>query len=159
VNVIIFRYAEILLNYAEAKVELDQIDQSVYDAINLVRQRPSVNMPPITIGKTQAEMRSIVRKERRSELAGEGVRWFDIRRWDIAEEAMNGPLLGRIRDRFLSNAPSIDENGLPHYENVLNADMMRVIEMRSFLKDRDNVWPIPRLELETNKALVQNPNY
>lgn len=159
VNVIIFRYAEILLNYAEAKVELDQIDESVYDAINLVRQRPSVDMPPITDGKTQEELRSIVRKERRSELAGEGVRWFDIRRWDIAEEAMNGPLLGRIRDRFLSNAPSIDENGLPHYENVTNADLMRVIEMRAFSNDRDYVWPIPRLELETNKALVQNPNY
>ena len=159
VNVIVFRYAEILLNYAEAKVELNQIDQSVYDAINLIRERPSVSMPPIAAGKTQDEMRFIVRRERRSELAGEGVRWFDIRRWELAETVMNGPLLGRIRDRFLSNAPRVDENGLPHYENVTNADMMRVIETRTFKKDRDNVWPIPQLELETNKALVQNPNY
>ena len=159
VNVIIFRYAEILLNYAEAKVELNQIDQSVYDAINLVRQRPTVNMPPIAAGKTQAEMRFIVRRERRSELAGEGVRWFDIRRWEIAETVMNGPLLGRIRDRLLSNAPRVDENGLPHYENVTNANLMRVIETRTFSKGRDNVWPIPLLELQTNKALVQNPGY
>ena len=159
VNVIIYRYAEILLNYAEAKIELNQIDQSVYDAINLIRQRPSVNMPPITAGKTQAEMRSIVRKERRSELAGEGVRWFDIRRWEIAESVMTGPLLGRIRDRFLSNAPRIDENGLPFYTNVTNANLMRVIETRTFSKTRDNVWPIPLLELQTNKALVQNPGY
>ena len=159
VNVIVFRYAEIVLNYAEAKVELNQIDQSVYDAINLIRERPSVSMPPIAAGKTQDEMRFIVRRERRSELAGEGVRWFDIRRWELAETVMNGPLLGRIRDRFLSNAPRVDENGLPHYENVTNADMMRVIETRTFKKDRDNVWPIPQLELETNKALVQNPNY
>ena len=140
-------------------MELNQIDQSVYDAINLIRERPSVSMPPIAAGKTQDEMRFIVRRERRSELAGEGVRWFDIRRWELAETVMNGPLLGRIRDRFLSNAPRVDENGLPHYENVTNADMMRVIETRTFKKDRDNVWPIPQLELETNKALVQNPNY
>src|SRR5690606_26643407 len=153
------RYPEILLNYAEAKVELNQIDQSVYNAINLIRQRPGVDMPPIESNKTQTELRSIVRRERRSELAGEGLRWFDIRRWEIAEEAMNGPLLGRIRDRFLSNAPTIDETGLPHYENVTNADLMRVIEIRTFNKDRDYFWPIPQLEIQTNNALVQNPNY
>lgn len=158
-NLIVFRYPEILLNYAEAKVELNQIDQSVYDAINLIRQRPGVNMPPIEANKTQTELRYIVRRERRSELAGEGLRWFDIRRWGIAEEVMNGPLLGRIRDRFLSNAPIVDENGLPHYENVTNSDLMRVIETRIFNKDRDYVWPIPRGETQINQELEQNPNY
>ncbi|MBK1441863.1 RagB/SusD family nutrient uptake outer membrane protein [Parapedobacter sp. ISTM3] len=158
-NLIMFRYAEVLLNYAEAKIEQGSIDQSVYDAINAVRQRPSVNMPPITPGKTQAELRSIIRKERKYELAGEGIRLFDIRRWNIAHEVMPGDLLGRIRNSFLSDAPRIDENGTPHYDNVANAAQMRVIERRQFRQDRDYVWPIRRLELETNPAIEQNPNY
>jgi hypothetical protein len=158
-NIIMFRYAEVLLNYAEAKIELNQLDASVYDAINAVRGRATVKMPPITPGKTQAELRSAVRKERKYEFAGEGLRIFDIHRWNIGEDAMNGPLRGRIRDAFLSSAPRIDENGTPHYENVANAKDMRVIETRSYKNNRDNVWPIPRLEREVNTALTQNPNY
>src|SRR5690606_41313838 len=57
INVTLFRYAEVLLNYAEAKVELNQIDQTVYDAINAVRQRPSVEMPPISGGMSQQDLR------------------------------------------------------------------------------------------------------
>src|SRR5690606_34090132 len=158
-NVILFRYAEVLLNYAEAKVELNEIDQSVYEAINAVRQRPSVNMPPIQSGKSQGELRSIIRKERKYEFAAEGLRFFDIRRWGIAHEVMPGKLLGRIRDGYLSSAPRIDENGTPHYENVSNSGEMRVIETRNYNKDRDYLWPIPRLETEVNPLLIQNPNY
>jgi hypothetical protein len=97
----------VLLNYAEAKIEANQIDQSVYDAINEVRQRPGVNMPAITIGKTQVELRSIIRRERKCELAVEGLRLFDIRRWKIAEQVMKGPFLGRIKTSFLSSAPAM----------------------------------------------------
>lgn len=158
-NVILFRYAEVLLNYAEAKVELNEIDQSVYAAINAVRQRPSVNMPPIQSGKSQAELRFIIRKERKYEFAAEGLRFFDIRRWGIAHEVMPGKLLGRIRNAYLSSAPRIDENGTPHYENVANSSQMRVIETRNYNKDRDYLWPIPRLETEVNPLLIQNPNY
>ncbi len=158
-NTILFRYAEVLLNYAEAKIELNQIDNSVYEAINMVRQRPSVNMPAISSGKSQADMRSIVRKERKYELSGEGLRLLDIRRWEIAHEVMQGPLLGRIRDKWLSNAPRIDANGTPHYDQVSNRSEMRIIENRFFDKDRDYVWPIPRIETEVNTNLVQNNKY
>lgn len=158
-DIILIRYAEVLLNYAEAKIEANQIDQSVYDAINAVRGRPSVEMPLITPGKSQAELRSIVRRERKVEFAGEGLRLFDIRRWNIGEETMNGPLLGRVRDAFLTDAPIINENGTPDYSNVRNKNDMRVIEIRTFRNDRDNVWPIPRLETEVNTMLQQNPNY
>ncbi|KAA0992827.1 RagB/SusD family nutrient uptake outer membrane protein [Dyadobacter aurulentus] len=156
---ILFRYAEVLLNYAEAKIELNQIDASVYEAINAVRQRATVNMPPVAAGKTQAELRSVIRFERKSEFAGEGLRLFDIRRWNIGEDVMKGPLRGRIRNAFLSNAPRIDENATPHYENVTNASQMRVIETRAYSNERDNLWPIPRLEREVNPTLTQNPNY
>ena len=158
-NVILFRYAEVLLNYAEAKIEAGQIDQTVYDAINAVRGRATVNMPAITSGKSQAELRSVVRKERKYEFAGEGLRLFDIRRWGIGEETMNGPLLGRVRNAFLTDAPVINENGTPNYANVRNKGDMRVIEIRTFRNDRDNLWPIPRLETEVNTRLEQNPNY
>lgn len=156
---ILFRYAEVLLNYAEAKTEANQIDQSVYDAINAVRTRPSVNMPPITSGKSQSELRSIIRKERKYELSCEGFRLFDIRRWNIADKVMAGNLYGRVSNAFLSNAPVIDENGTPDYSGVANKDKMRVIEVRLFDKEKNYVWPIPRIETEVNKELVQNPNY
>jgi hypothetical protein len=90
IHFILIRYAEILLTYAEAKIENDDIDQSVYDAINEVRQRPDVNMPVITTGKSKEELRTIVRRERRVELAFEGLRLMDIRRWKIAENVMPG---------------------------------------------------------------------
>ncbi|MCT1523881.1 RagB/SusD family nutrient uptake outer membrane protein [Sphingobacterium hotanense] len=159
INIILFRYAETLLNYAEAKIELNQIDESVYAAINTVRQRPGVAMPTIQNGKNQAELRSVIRRERKYEFAAEGLRFFDIRRWNIAHEVIPGKLLGRIRTEFLSSAPRIDENATPHYENVQNADKMRVIETRTFDKSKDYLWPIPRLEMEVNQNLVQNPNY
>ncbi len=159
INIILFRYAEVLLNYAEAKVELNEIDQSVYNAINAVRQRSSVEMPPITGGKSQEDLRYIIRKERKYEFAAEGLRFFDIRRWKIAHEVMPGKLLGRVRNDFLETAPTIDKNGTPHYEAVPNGNKMRVIETRVYNKDRDYLWPIPRLEMEVNHELIQNPNY
>lgn len=158
---IMLRYAEVLLIYAEAKIEANKIDQSVYDAINKVRQRPSVNMPPLPEGLSQAELRSAVRKERLYELAGEGLRLFDIRRWRIAENVLNGPLYGRPPRGLLSAAPTIDENGVPDYSNVPNREEMRVVEVRKFNKEenRDYLWPIPQREITANPALIQNPGY
>lgn len=158
-NIMLIRYAEVLLIYAEAKIEANQIDQTVYDAINQVRQRPSVNMPPLSPGKSQSEMRSAVRKERKYEFGVEGLRLFDIRRWKIAEKVMNGPLLGRIPREFLAAAPKIDENGTADYSAITNRSKMRLIETRTFDKNRDYLWPIPNIEILTNTKLVQNPGY
>lgn len=159
INIILFRYAEVLLNYAEAKIEANQLDQSVYAAINAVRQRPSVEMPPIPAARSQQELRSAIRRERKYELAAEGLRLFDIKRWNIAHEVMPGKLLGRIRGEYLATAPRIDENATPHYDKVPNAGKMRVIETRAYDQNRDYLWPIPRLEMEVNGSLTQNPNY
>nr|WP_068891132.1 RagB/SusD family nutrient uptake outer membrane protein [Pedobacter panaciterrae] len=158
-NVIQIRYAEILLIYAEAKNELNQLDQSAYDAINLVRQRPSVNMPAIASGKSQAEFRSLVHKERLYELAMEGFRQTDLRRWNIAEKAMTGNFYGRVQRGLVAAAPQIDENGLADYSSVPNRADLRVIEVRTFNKNRDYLWPIPNIEVVTNSKLIQNPNY
>jgi len=158
-NVIQIRYAEILLIYAEAKNELGQLDQSVYDAINLVRTRPSVNMPAITTGKTMAEFRSLVRKERMYELAMEGFRLSDLRRWKIADKAMTGNFYGRVQKGLLVAAPQIDVNGLADYSAVPNRAELRVIEVRVFDTGRDYLWPIPNIETVTNPKLIQNPKY
>lgn len=157
INVILIRYAEVLLIYAEAKIEANQIDQSVYDAINAVRKR--VNMPALATGLTQAQLRSAVRKERKYELANEGFRLFDIRRWKIAEKVMSGNFLGRVPKGYPATAPVIDENGTPDYSAVPNKGDLRVVEQRIFNPKRDYLWPIPYIETVTNKALKQNDGY
>lgn len=158
-SIILMRYAEVLLIYAEAKIEANQIDNSVYAAINAVRQRPTVLMPAITTGKTQAQLRSIVRKERKYELAMEGLRLADIRRWKIGNQVLNGPVYGRIPKGLLSNAPIIDDNGTPDYSNVTNRAQMRLIETKVFDATKHYLYPIPGIEILTNKKLVQNPGY
>lgn len=164
-NIILIRYAEVLLNYAEAKIEEGTIDQSVLDAINKIRQRPSVNMPPVS-ATDQAELRNIVRRERKYELSGEGLRLFDIRRWKIAERVMKRPVLGRMKKDYPDKAPLIDELANAYYDNIPIASAaeptdfkMRVVQVRLFNKDRDYLWPIPAIEIETNPLLEQNPNY
>ncbi len=157
INPIVIRYAEVLLNYAEAKIEGNQVDESVYTAINKVRQR--AGMPIITSGKTIPELRSIVRKERKVEFAGEGTRYFDIKRWNIIANVLNGPCYGRIPRGFLSSAPAIDENGTPDYTAVANRADMRVIQTRIFTAPANYLWPIPDIEIQTNHNLEQNPGY
>ncbi|MCG6189698.1 RagB/SusD family nutrient uptake outer membrane protein [Maribellus maritimus] len=156
-GIILIRYAEVLLTYAEAKIEANDIDQSVYDAINQIRER--VGMPIIEGGKSQNELRSILRKERKIELAFEGLRLFDIRRWKIAEDVLNGPLYGRIPKGLLSSAPLIDENGTPDYSAVSNKDEMRIIENRVFDTNKNYLWPIPQFERDLNSDMKQNPGY
>lgn len=154
---ILMRYAEILLIYAEAKIEAGEIDQSVYDAVNAVRQRPSVEMPPVSGGKTQAELRRIIRRERKVELAQEGFRLFDIRRWGIAEKALNGPLFGRPKREYKAHyIPAFDEDGFPQYEYAAD---LRAVEQRKFNPARDYLWPIPQREMDINSNLVQNNGY
>ena len=149
-----------LLNYAEAKIELNEIDQSCLDAINAIRRRPSVLMPLIAAGKGQEEMRKIIRRERKVELAMEGLRLQDIRRWQIADKAMDGPLYGRPQKPYSykdQGTPVFDDNGIPDYSSY--ADKLRVIEVRSFNADRDYLWPIPQSEIDVNDQLEQNPGY
>lgn len=77
------RYAEVLLMYAEAQNEVNGPDQSVHDAVDSVRTRPGVNMPILPAGISQDSMRIRIRHERRIELALEGQRYFDLKRWRL----------------------------------------------------------------------------
>lgn len=85
----IIRYAEILLSYAEAKNEVSGPDASIFDALNDIRDR--AGMPPVNQNSynTKELLRELIRQERRIELAGEGQRFQDIRRWGIAGNVMN----------------------------------------------------------------------
>lgn len=84
---VLLRYADVLLMYAEAQNELVGPDQSVYDAITAIRDR--AGLIDITVGQTKEQMREIIRDERRIELAFEGLRYYDLKRWRIAEEVLN----------------------------------------------------------------------
>lgn len=86
------RLAVAYLNYAEALNEAQGPVQAAYDAVNKVRARSG--MPALPAGLTQDEFRQRIRKERGVELAFEGHRWWDIRRWKIGEETVNGPFYG-----------------------------------------------------------------
>ncbi|MDR1120799.1 MAG: RagB/SusD family nutrient uptake outer membrane protein [Dysgonamonadaceae bacterium] len=158
INAIVFRYADVLLMYAEAKIELNQIDESVYTAINKVRSR--AGMPDITPGKSQQELRAAVRKERKYELAGEGLRLFDIRRWKIADRLMNGMCYGRVPDGYPATAPRIDEYGNPDYTSFPEKDKFGTkLGVRFFDPARDYLSPIPFSERQVNPNLTQNPGY
>lgn len=160
INSIIFRYAEILLMYAEAKVEKGDVDDSVLQAINMVRNgRDNVKMPSITTMDI-VELRYAIRRERRYEFAGEGLRFFDIRRWRLAEVVMNQPVMGRMKRSYPDVPPRIDENATPFYDNIPIASQgessdfkMRVVDNRKFDKDKDYTWPIPYIEQLTNPNL------
>ncbi len=129
-NYILLRYADILLMYAEARNEAVGPDQSVYDALKLIRLR--AKMPEFTPGLTKEQMRQEIRHERRIELAGEGMYYFDIRRWRTAEVVMNADIYNYLGIK---------------------------IGTRKFNKERDYLWPIPTVALQTNSALIQNPGY
>lgn len=156
-NIPLMRYAELQLIYAEGKIEANDIDDSVYDALDAVRQR--AGMPAVPRGSTQAELRSVVRRERKIELAMEGRRMIDLRRWRIAEKALTGPRYGASKRELLVSPPAFDENSIPDYSGIPNKNILRVVETVVFRPEKDYLWPINPVEIETNKELVQNPNW
>lgn len=150
-NIILIRFADVLLMRAEALVESgDYSEAEVRGLIDRVRQRPSVMMPKVAdregTGLSQKELREIIRHERRVEFAFEGTRVSDIRRWRIGPEAM-------------TDAYGF-ENG-PVRQTPAKYIPLKV-DTRSFNPDRDYLWPIPQDELNNNPMLGpgdQNPNY
>ncbi|MBC7890112.1 MAG: RagB/SusD family nutrient uptake outer membrane protein [Ferruginibacter sp.] len=153
---ILMRYADILLMYAEAKIELDQIDASVVNAINLVRAR--AGQPAITAGP-QTQMRQIVRRERVVEFAGEGLRLFDLKRWDIYAKANSGPVVGAAFDPAVAPAtPVFDINDIPDYSASINQRIRFRNQVRNNNAAKFKLWPIPQFETDVNpNGIKQNP--
>jgi hypothetical protein len=140
---ILFRYAEILLSYAEAQNEAVGPDQSVYDAVNTLRAR--VNLPNLSAGLSQTEMRKVILRERRVELAYEEKRWFDLIRLKMANEKLNTSLKAVVIEQ---------SNGIWKYNYVPARGGIRV-----FYPNKNYLNPIPQSAIDRNKQLVQNPNY
>jgi starch-binding outer membrane protein, SusD/RagB family len=142
---IYLRYAEVLLNYAEAQNEAVGPDASVYSAVNQVRQRVSVNQPALPAGLSQVQMRNAIRKERQVELAFEDHRFYDVRRWKIADVTENVPAYGIT---ITKNA----DGSFTYTRKV-------ALDGRAF--NTKNYWlPIPRSEiLASNNLLQQNADY
>ena len=136
VDVILMRYADVLLMFAEAKVALGQADAAALAALNLVRVRAGM---PALAAITQAD----VRYERRAELAFEGLRLFDIRRWGIAAQVMPATAVTGI-DYINAAGTKI---------TAAQPASARAFPARAYL------WPIPQTELDLNKNLKQNAGF
>jgi len=147
-DMILIRYAEVLLSYAEAKIESGQIDASVYQSINLVRNRSGMPNVDQSVYNSQSSLRTLIRRERRVELALEGLRWFDIQRWKIGPQVMAGTVYGA---RLGSVNPQTGAL-------TLGADSIQV-ETRAFDPNKNYLWPVPQSEIDINKNLHQNPGY
>ena len=135
------RYGEVLLNYAEAMYYLGNEDEC-RKYLNMIRDRPSVQMPPIT--DTGAKLEERYRNERYVELYYEDHRFFDIRRWLIAMEAANVPSYRMYITKDLNT-------GKKTYEIV--AIKERVFYPHHYLL------PIPQGEIDKNPNLKQNTGY
>lgn len=174
---IIIRYADVLLMYAEARIEQNKIDQFTLDAINEVRARAygvdkSMTASYPAIKETnQSKLRSILRVERRMEFANEGLRYNDLIRWRIAGEAINtkdyahlypaSTCIDKVTSKghwFWSNTPKISENGIPDFSEMENLGTIMVLSQRVW-DDRQYLWPIPTKEILINENMKQNPGY
>lgn len=104
---ILYRYADVLLTYAEAQNEATGPDASVYAALNQVRARPSVNMPPLQAGLSQSDMLTRIQHERRVEMAFEGHRWTDLKRWGLSMEKIGAIGTTQVPTAYVFSANNV----------------------------------------------------
>src|SRR5690606_866739 len=160
---ILYRYGEVLLNYAEAKAELGELTQQDLDkTINLLRKR--VGMPDLEIGNISPDpnwsfpdlspMINEIRRERRVELMAEGFRWDDIARWAAADELIIGQRPKGFKAAQLEKNPfTVDSEGFldPFQKAIPNG--------YGFVEGRDYLSSIPGSEIVLNPDLTQNPGW
>ncbi len=157
VGFILLRYADILLMYAESKIELNEIDATVTAAINAVRARGG---QPATALTSQSDLRTLVRRERAVEFASEGLRLFDLRRWDIYTKANSVPIVGISLDPAVPAAlPVFDANNIPDYSTSINQRIRFRAQTRANTNAKYKLWPIPQSEIDNNPGLTQNPGW
>lgn len=154
----IFRYAEILLNYAEALNELDgtyteggvtvtgRNEDEILNAFNQIRYR--VGLPGLTTLPSREEMRELIKQERRLEFNCEGQRYHDLRRWGDAYSAYNRPVLG------MNIKAKKNQREAFHTITTLNDD-----KARRYFDYKNYLWPISKAALNKNNKLVQNPGW
>lgn len=138
-----FRYAEVVMDYAEACIELGGDDlQKGLDALNMIRNRAGL---PDKVTTDQAEAREWLRHERLIEFFGEGERWYNIRKWMIADEVIKDVHAMKIYHYA-------DGSKKWHYDNAATVDARR-------FEERCYWMPISRTEINKAPQLTQNPGY
>jgi hypothetical protein len=161
VNFNILRFAEVLLNYAEATYEIDGAisDADLNLTINALRNRATggdvSKLPLLTnafVSANGLDLRTEIRRERSVELAFEGHAYWDLLRWKTAETALPRAMLGR------KYFPAENPGGVtPNLEN--GYVLLEANGFRTFNADRDYLWALPTRELALNPNLEQNPNW
>lgn len=141
---IIFRYAEVLLSYAEAQNEAVGPDESVYDAVNLVRAR--VELPDLPTGLSQEEMRTAIYRERRVEFCFEDKRWYDLIRLKLADKVIPEPI-------HTMKITKVDD------KKVYTVIPAVTGQTRAFDPAKNYLMPIPQAAIDRNTKLIQNPGY
>lgn len=132
---VIYRYAEVLLDYVECLVETgDWQNPDVEKYINMIRQRAGLPNMDKSVYNSQEKVRELYRRERRVEFCFEGKRYDDIRRWGIGPETMTGPIQGAWN-------PS---------ENAFI-----LIETRNCIFPKYDSWPLPQQEETANPNIDQ----
>ncbi|WP_342648049.1 RagB/SusD family nutrient uptake outer membrane protein [Mucilaginibacter sp. CSA2-8R] len=138
----LIRYAEVLLSYAEASNEAEG-PAKAYPVIELIRQRAGLNPYQLPLGLTKEQMRNVIQNERRLELAFEGHRFWDVRRWK----------LGATQDKFFTGmeVQRTSAGALVAYK--------RVDVRRHGFKPALYLWPLPQSEVAKSPLTKQNPGY
>jgi hypothetical protein len=167
----VIRYAEVLLIYAEAVFERDGAisDGDLDLSVNVLRDR--VHMPHLTnalVSGNGLDMRTEIRRERTVELAFEGFRWDDLRRWKTAETVLPRSILSvkvtgtqwadkvitldgsSYNSIFYNIAPSQLENGYK---------VLQPASQRSFDPNKNYLLPLPTKQVALNPNLKQNPGW
>jgi len=167
----LIRYAEVLLIYAEATFERNESisDADLDKSINLIRQR--VNMPLLTnasVSSNGLDMRTEIRRERTIELALEGFRYDDLRRWKTAETELSQDIKGIkiVGSTWIDPILIAGANKNPYkkssWQSKTDADGFIVVESaagRTFDPNKHYLRPIPTKEILLNPKLEQNPNW
>ncbi len=153
----VIRYAEVLLIYAEATFELrgEITDEELDKSINLLRER--VNMPKLSNGfveNNNLDMRDMIHRERRVELALEGYRYWDLIRWKTAETVLTKTVYGSYFFDDLFAGANVSYNISD--DNII---IVQSSELRKFDPSKDYLWPIPVKQLALNPNLKQNPGW
>lgn len=142
-NIIQIRLAEVYLIYAEAALKTGQNITKALGYVNAIRNRSG--MPDAT-----ALTEDIVKYERRVELAFEGLRYFDIKRWELGNKCLDGALYGSRKGTV--NMETGEILWVKPYDYIK-------LEQRIFYADRNYLLPIPQSEMDVNKNIIQNAGY
>lgn len=171
----VLRYAEVLLNYAEAVYELNGAisDAELDKTINLLRARlPQVNigtdavpnfvsmakLSNTLVTSNSLNMQEEIRRERNVELAFEGFAYWDLLRWKTAEKELPKTLYGSyLFTEYLTDKDQKWDAKTP--VNAKNYIILQDATLRRFDPKKDYLWPIPTAEIAKNDKIEQNPNW